>query len=404
VCRTATRTLTASIAAMALTLAACEISIEADESAEEPREETTDEPDEPTEPDDPDEDVEVTALPSGMFGPECERLMNSVESADGFDDQLGQDDTQEQDPLGDNTGDGSGLDDQDGSGSMGDTEDPLNDEAATDEGDPLADGDAATAPAEDEASARLASMSLTEALATIPDLQPLAQLVQGTTATGMSEEEGPLTVFAPMEFDSETGSAAGDQTDGGLGGNELGDDPDWLVEAHVHAGLALDATQLVDSSPIETLDQEVELTITVAEDSNGPVDAGTDDGLTDDALTDEEVSGDGSSDDGLDDGTDGDLTDGDLTDGDDDRTEVPGGAEAPTLLVEGPDGDGATVVCANIETADGFLHVIEQPILTNDVDDRLGTEDAGDPFEDDEDDTGLFEDDEDDEDDGLTSS
>jgi uncharacterized surface protein with fasciclin (FAS1) repeats len=414
VSRAGRRTLT-TIAAMALALAACDVAVEPDEPTDEPTEEPTETPDEPTETDEPDDQAQVAALPTGMFGPECERLMEGVATVGGVDDDpLGQ--GQDQDTLGDGAGGAAGQDDQD---DLTDdtTEDSLDDNAATGEGDPLADDDAATAPEQDDATARLATMSLTEALDAIEDLQPLARFVQLTPLAELIEDEGPLTVFAPMDLDTAsdplvdgqtdetdnglTEDATEDGTGNGLDGTTAGtDDLNRLVEAHVHAGQALDATQLVESSPIETLGATVELTVTVDEDNgladndvtgggteNGLTDNGTDNALTDDGLTD--------------DGTDNGLTDDDALTEDGDLTETPTDADAPTLRVEGPDGDEATVLCANIETADGFIHVIDQPVITAGFEGGNGRETHGtdDPLGD-ADDNGLPEDDDADE---LTS-
>lgn len=384
-------------ATLAIALVACDV----DDVPGMPFEESPEETQEDTEREEPDagepEGDEAAALPAGVFGPECQRLLESVEH-----DEMplaGREASSEEAPGDTDTGvtdDDRASDD----GAPGDNDTGVTDEdGATDDDEP---GDSAG----DDAATRLASMSMREALEAIPALRPLAAQLDGLGSPD-ALEQGALTVFAPTEDalqgqldgntmtddttsgeKSEEGTTNGDTTtDGtgqeddatgqeerdadesgeevgtdqqdegaGTGDDDVGDGADTgavdvtdAVGVHIHADGALDATELLQQSQISTLHDEVELEVRAETEAGVTTDEQTDD---DTASTEDAATGD------------------DATTGEDGAGD--GTATSGLTLVVDAQGPEATVLCANIETADGYIHVIDEVL---DAGQGVGAED-----------------------------
>jgi uncharacterized surface protein with fasciclin (FAS1) repeats len=400
---TPTRGAVAAFAALSMVLVACD----GDDIPEIPGfEEGSEQPDENTGADDPaEQDAEATAVPAGAFGPECQRILEAVAHDDA--PLAGQDGPDAEGPVGTDDGaTGEGVTDEDG---LTDEAGPGEEQGASAEDGP---GDEAPEGAthEQDTTTQLASMSMEEALDAIPALRPLAQHFNGVETTDL--DGGQLTVFAPVDDAIEaqsdgasTGDATGDGPTEGDAGTEEGvgteddagaatDDLEALIRAHVHADGALDAAALVGQGTISTLDDETDLEVRVAtESATAGTDATSEDGAAEETGTTEEgateetgLTEEGASDEnGLtEEGatdengfTEDGATDGNGTDQ----------VEHLTLIVEAG-GTEATVLCANIETADGFIHIVDTVLESGD---RTGAQDEGDGTETDEDEEPIDE-------------
>lgn len=168
------------------------------------------EPEDPEEPvvEDPEalpEDA-VVALPSGVFGVGCQRILEEVRL------------------------------------------DPVEDAPGPDDDD-LIEEEAGTGPLTDPEAAALAAMSTIEALQAIPELQPVADALVEAGLDEDLEQLVALTLFAPSTRALEEGDAEGDL------------DLAQVLSGHVHPDAALDAQTLVEQENVVTLAEE-ELTVT----------------------------------------------------------------------------------------------------------------------------------------------
>ena len=287
------------------------------------------------------EQDEQALLPDGAFGERCQELLVAAD-VDGVDAGPADDGVDD-----DAFGDDAGVDDDAGAGvedDAGTQDDEAFDDGADDgetngelETEPGADDDATT----DEDAApedALRQMTVVEALEALPDVDRFTGELAGTLETEL-DAEGDVTVFVPLDeaFEGEadadadgaaTNDAFEDETDADDAATDAGDDvtagmdtsiDERVIAYHLHPEAALSAQQLVDDESVST--------------------------AADDA---------------------GDLrvtADGDVVSVDADEST-------------------AQVVCANIETQDGTIHVIDEILLPRETDaeadagteDDLGTE------------------------------
>jgi uncharacterized surface protein with fasciclin (FAS1) repeats len=367
---------------------------------------------------DADADDAAIVLPAGVFGEECQAILEEVDlravgttdrgAAPGAgvqdDDGFGSDDDDagfgsDDDDAGFGSDDddaGFGSDDDDDAGFGSDDDDDAgfgSDDDSTvgsdDDNGVGSQDDTQTATTEQQ---RLRDMSTLEAVEAIPSLAHLADALR---ASGLSEqaEGGQLTVFAPI------GEGYGPQTDTDMGTEDDTDDGTQDEDNGV-------GTQDEDNG-VGTQDEDNGVGTQDEDNGVGTQDdddaAGTDDGqattsgtagfddealklhIVEDAVDAQRLVDDGSVE----------------TVG---AVELTATVEGDTVSVTAEDST-AMILCASIETADGFIHVIDQPFQATTTDqDDAGTDDAGtdagtdDPSEDDDADAddGAFGDDEDD--------
>jgi uncharacterized surface protein with fasciclin (FAS1) repeats len=358
-------------AAMALALMACEADDNGDASPG-------------IEEGDPDEQDEQALLPEGAFGDECQQLLVAADAdeadtavdadADAGDGGAGDDafdaGDDAEDGVDDDAFDAEADDDAFDAEADGDTTGgTADDDAMTDEDDEFSfapaatetdeDGDETDATddgleADDEADGQdeaidddadgqadvgtdvgdgpedaLRQMTVLEALEALPDFDRFTSEIAGTQLETDLEGEGDVTVFAPLDeaFDDEAG-ADDAATDDGVEDDAFEDDEadgtgtatdadadvtggtdmpvdERVIAHHLHPEAALSAQQLVDDESIST----------AAEDA-------------------------------------GDL-----------RITVDG-----ELVSVDADESTALVVCANIETQDGTIHVVDEVLLPRETD------------------------------------
>jgi uncharacterized surface protein with fasciclin (FAS1) repeats len=392
-------------AALALAAAACDDNN--DVASDEPLEF-----DEPEDGGDADADGAIV-LPAGVFGEECQAVLEEVDlraigttdrgTAPGAgvqdDDDAGFGSDEDDDSAFGSEDDDAGFGSDDDDDSAFGSDDDDSGFGSDDDDDTVGSDDDAGVGSQDDTRTggateqqRLRDMSTLEAVEAIP---ALAHLADALRTSGLSEQAdgGQLTLFAPIG----EGYAAQSDTDAGT---------DTDTE---------DGTQDEDDG-VGTQEDDTDNGVGTQEDDDGVATQDDDDagGPTDDDAT---TSGTAGFDDEalklhiVEDTVDAQrlVDDGSVeTVG---AVQLTATVEADAVTVTAEDST-ATILCASIETADGFIHVIDQPLQSTTTDrdddgtddagtDDAGTDDAG--SDDDGADDGAFGDDEDDDLDGDTT-
>lgn len=359
-----------------------------------------DTPDGDVEPVEPADEADEVAFPDGVFGPACQELLTAADlpadAAPGADVGAGATEEPQDDPGVGTDDPATGAEDPADEPATGDDGDGGLDEEVDDDAmleDDADDGQAAAARtisvdtdtdtdadagAEADAEASidgtddpagdgttgpqgelgdeqpLAELSLREAVEALPGLATLAGEL--TTAQLDAElEGGQVTLFAPFDPAFDRTGAGSDVDVEADADTDTGDDAQASAEADVEATTstvdlrlhltdegALRAQQLVDQGTVTTL-----------ADSTPAGAPATEDDATDEPATDGEASTEA------------------------DRVELTVDVTGETVTVTSG-GTSAQVVCANIETADGVIHVLDQVLEAEPTDDGEATQDAPD--------------------------